>query len=112
MKPDQDSETARKPEIGTYAHSDDAGDEPGIPKRPGLRRGPPAGWRMATIASSVLLLSIVAGMASLLAGALFLLPVAALVAPFLLRRKLRRSGAGTAVGGKLFRWRHAGYRQA
>ena len=77
------------PEIGTYPKAE-VGDEPGLPRRPGLRRGPPAGWRVATVASSFLLLSVVAGMASLLAGTLLLLPLALLAAPFLLRRKLRR----------------------
>ncbi len=79
------------PEIGTFPKAE-IGDEPGIPRRPGLRRGPPAGWRVATVASSFLLLSAVAGMASLLAGTLLLLPLALLAAPFLLRRRLRRNG--------------------
>ena len=88
------------PEIGTYPKAE-VGDEPGLPRRPGLRRGPPAGWRVATVASSFLLLSVVAGMASLLAGALLLLPLAALIAPFLLRRKLRRNTSrhGNQSGG-------------
>jgi hypothetical protein len=77
------------PEIGTFPKAE-IGDEPGLPRRPGLRRGPPAGWRVATVASSFLLLSVVAGMASLLAGTLLLLPLALLAAPFFLRRKLRR----------------------
>lgn len=77
------------PEIGTFPKAE-IGDEPGMPRRPGMRRGPPAGWRVATVASSFLLLSVVAGMASLLAGTLLLLPLALLAAPFLLRRKMRR----------------------
>lgn len=80
------------PEIGTYSKAE-TGDEAGIPRRPGLRRGPPAGWRVATVASSFLLLSAVAGMASLLAGTLLLLPLALLATPFLVRRKLRRNSS-------------------
>lgn len=82
------------PEIGTFPKAE-IGDEPGIPRRPGLRRGPPAGWRVATVASSFLLLSAVAGMASLLAGALLLLPLALLAAPFFMRRWLRRKAPNT-----------------
>lgn len=77
------------PQIGTFPKAE-AGDEPGIPRRRGLRRGPPTGWRVATVASSFMLLSVVAGMASLLAGTLLLLPLALMAAPFLLRRKQRR----------------------
>ncbi|MDB5104293.1 MAG: hypothetical protein JWP91_1982 [Fibrobacteres bacterium] len=90
-----------KPEIGTFG---DDRNEPGLPRRPGLRRGPPAGWRMATVASSLLLLSAVAGMASLLAGAVLLLPLAILAAPLILRRRMRRTGGGPIGGGK-FPWR-------
>ncbi|MDB5047286.1 MAG: hypothetical protein JWO30_357 [Fibrobacteres bacterium] len=96
----------QKPEIGRYADSGEGG--PGGPRRPGLRRGPPAGWRVATVASSILLLSAVAGMASLMAGALLLLPLAILAAPFLIRRKRSRTGGGQ--GG--FPWRPARFRGA
>lgn len=89
---------SQKPEIGRFG--DDA-EEPELPRRPGLRRGPPAGWRVATLASSILLLSAVAGMASLMAGALLLLPLGILAAPFLLRRRKRRTGGGTGGGGTL-----------
>ena len=81
------------PEIGKYPKAE-IGDEPGLPRRQGLRRGRPEGWRVATVASSFLLLSLVAGLLSLLAGTLLLLPLAALAAPFLLRRKLRRTQSG------------------
>jgi hypothetical protein len=47
--------------------------------------------RAATVMTSVLLLSAVAGIASLLAGALFLLPLIALAAPFLIRSRRRRA---------------------
>ena len=80
------------PEIGTFPKAE-IGDEPGMPRRPGLRRGPPTGWRVATVASGFMLLSVVAGLASLLAGTLLLLPLALLAAPFLLRRKQRRNRA-------------------
>ncbi|HKP94504.1 MAG TPA: hypothetical protein VJ385_01985 [Fibrobacteria bacterium] len=91
----------QKPEIGRYG--DPERDDPGMLRRPGLRRGPPAGWRVATMASSLLLLSAVAGMASLMAGVLLLLPLAALAAPFLWRRRRRRAAA-TARSGP-FSWR-------
>lgn len=77
------------PEIGTFPKAE-PGDEPARPRRPGFRRGPPTGWRVATVASSFMLLSVVAGMVSLLAGTLLLLPLALLAAPFFLRRRHRR----------------------
>jgi hypothetical protein len=95
----------QKPEIGRYG--DSVGDGP---RRPGFRRGPPASWRVATVASSVLLLSAVAGMASLFAGALLLLPLAILAAPFLLRRRHRRPANMPRNG--FFPWRPARFRGA
>jgi hypothetical protein len=95
----------QKPEIGRYGDSDVSGG----PRRAGLRRGPPAGWRVATMASSLLLLSAVAGMASLMAGALLLLPLAALAAPFLLRRRRNRNGTPTRAGQS---WRSPRFRGA
>jgi hypothetical protein len=95
----------QKPEIGRYGSE---GDGPGKPRRPALRRGPPAGWRVATVASSLLLLSAVAGMASLMAGALLLLPLAVLAAPFLIRKRRNRGGAGQSG----FPWRPTRFRGA
>jgi hypothetical protein len=91
-----------KPEVGRYA--DEAGK--GSRQGSGFKHGPAAGWRLdawrfagwrttalraATVITSVLLLSTVAGVASLLAGALFLLPVVVMAAPFLIRRRRRRA---------------------
>jgi hypothetical protein len=88
-----------KPEVGRFA--DDSGEGSGPQRGPGSKHGPAAGWRdadwrtaglrAATVMASVLLLSAVAGIASLLAGALFLLPLIVLAAPFLIRGRRRRA---------------------
>lgn len=85
------------PEVGTFAQAD-LGDEPGILRRVGIRRGPPTGWRVATVASSFLLLSAVAGMMSLLAGLFLLMPLAVLALPFLARLRSRRGPAPQSGG--------------
>jgi hypothetical protein len=93
----------QKPEIGRYDEA--AANGAGGFRGREFRRGPPAGWRVATVASSLLLLSAVAGVASLMAGALLLLPLAALAAPFLLRRRRRREMARSASARGYFSWR-------
>lgn len=88
-----------RPEIGRYPDPDGGRQIPadGIRRNSSpshrLRRGPPAGWRMATLASGLIALSAVAGLASLLAGAMLLLPLGILAIPFLIRARNRRRRA-------------------
>lgn len=94
----------RKPEIGRYPDPEGRNHAEG--RLAGLRRGPPTGWRMAAAASGLVALSAMAGLASLFAGALLLLPLAVLAIPFLVRRSRNRNRRS----GGFFPRRPAGFR--
>ena len=76
-----------KPEVGTYPRPDGSdADTEGRGPMEKAWHGPPTGWRVATLASGFLLLSVFAGVVSLLAGMLLIMPVALLALPFVLHR--------------------------
>jgi len=94
----------QKPEIGRYPDPEDLGPAAGRPT--GQFRRPAVGWRVAAAASGLVALSAMAGLASILAGAFLLLPLAVLFLPFVIRRSLNRNRRS----GSLFQRRPAGFR--
>ncbi|GEM_PF-3580514 len=89
----------KKPDIGTWPHLDGSdADTESLGPMGNSRRGPPTGWRMASLASGFLILSVLAGVVSLLAGMVLILPLALLATPFVVHR-LRKGRRRT-----LFPW--------
>jgi hypothetical protein len=83
----------KKPEVGTYPRPDGSdADTEGRGPMEKPWHGPPAGWRVATLASGFLVLSVFAGVVSLLAGMLLILPLAILALPFVLHQVRVRKG--------------------